>query len=116
MYLLLNYAGQWLTIPRVRVIIFLIYVYSLMWASFPFFGWGGYDVEPFGLSCTLAWGKPDHGECFYCLIRICFQFVNFILLKCTTPRYFPHYQTCLSDLMNLSCIVAIAKKKKQKTS
>ena len=51
-----------MTIPKARIIIAMIYIYSLAWACFPFFGWGGYDVEPFGLSCTLAWGKPDQGN------------------------------------------------------
>ena len=43
-------------------IVFPIYVYSLIWALLPLFGWGGYEVEPYGLSCTLAWGHPDLGN------------------------------------------------------
>ncbi|XP_042565912.1 LOW QUALITY PROTEIN: opsin 8, group member b [Clupea harengus] len=32
----------------------------LLWATFPFAGWGQVGREPFGLSCTLAWGR--HAE------------------------------------------------------
>ena len=52
-------TAQWMNVQRIRLVIFLIYVYSMCWAMMPFFGWGGYDVEPFGISCTLAWTHID---------------------------------------------------------
>uniref|UniRef100_A0A8C6WGW0 Opsin 8, group member b n=1 Tax=Neogobius melanostomus TaxID=47308 RepID=A0A8C6WGW0_9GOBI len=33
-----------------------IWIYALLWALLPLLGWGHYGPEPFGLSCTLAWG------------------------------------------------------------
>lgn len=39
-----------------------IYVYSLIWVLLPFFDWGGYELEPFCLSCTLAWAQSDLGN------------------------------------------------------
>ncbi|PVD33044.1 hypothetical protein C0Q70_08492 [Pomacea canaliculata] len=32
---------------------------STFWATCPLFGWGDYDVEPFGTSCTLKWSSTD---------------------------------------------------------
>ena len=34
-----------------------IWLYSVIWAMFPVLGWGRYGPEPFGISCSLAWGK-----------------------------------------------------------
>ncbi|KAI9551386.1 hypothetical protein GHT06_021719 [Daphnia sinensis] len=59
--------AQWITVPRTRLVIFLIYVYSMGWAMMPFFGFGGYDVEPFGISCTLAWTHTDQNDKNYIL-------------------------------------------------
>ncbi|KAJ0061200.1 hypothetical protein NL108_013315 [Boleophthalmus pectinirostris] len=33
-----------------------IWLYALLWAVLPLLGWGRYGPEPFGLSCSLAWG------------------------------------------------------------
>ncbi|XP_032791760.2 opsin-5 [Daphnia magna] len=59
--------AQWITVPRTRLVIFLIYVYSMCWAMMPFFGLGGYDVEPFGISCTLAWTHTNQNDKNYIL-------------------------------------------------
>ncbi|XP_041952206.1 opsin 8, group member b [Alosa sapidissima] len=43
------------------------WLYALLWAVFPFAGWGQYGPEPFGLSCTLSWANMrhiDHGFSF----------------------------------------------------
>ncbi|XP_077408506.1 opsin 8, group member b [Vanacampus margaritifer] len=32
------------------------WLYALLWALLPVLGWGRYGPEPFGLSCSLAWG------------------------------------------------------------
>lgn len=36
------------------------WIYALLWALFPLLGWGRYGPEPFGLSCSLAWGEMKH--------------------------------------------------------
>lgn len=42
-----------------------IWLYSVMWAMFPILGWGRYGPEPFGISCSLAWGQmKDEGFSF----------------------------------------------------
>jgi len=41
-----------------------IYVYSAIWSLMPAFGIGAYDVEPFGLSCTLDWKNRSQSKCF----------------------------------------------------
>jgi len=62
-YILL--AGQWMTVDRTRFILLpLAYAYSAGWALVPLFNWSGYDIEPFGLSCTLDWKKPELGTIF----------------------------------------------------
>ncbi|XP_061669098.1 opsin 8, group member b [Syngnathoides biaculeatus] len=33
------------------------WLYALVWALMPVLGWGQYGPEPFGLSCSLAWGR-----------------------------------------------------------
>ena len=54
-----------MTVDRTRFILLpLVYVYSAGWAFVPLFNWSGYDVEPFGLSCTLDWKKPELGTLF----------------------------------------------------
>ena len=43
-------------LKRIAIINILgIYVYSLLWACTPLFGWGEYDVESFGTACSLNW-------------------------------------------------------------
>jgi len=55
-------AVQWVTASSAKIyLISPIYIYSLIWSLIPFFGWSAYDVEQFGLSCTLAWKDPDYG-------------------------------------------------------
>ncbi|XP_050410195.2 opsin-5 [Patella vulgata] len=36
-----------------------IHLYAFLWAVFPFLGWGRYDVEPYGISCTIDWKNPS---------------------------------------------------------
>uniref|UniRef100_A0A3P8UMY5 Opsin 8, group member b n=1 Tax=Cynoglossus semilaevis TaxID=244447 RepID=A0A3P8UMY5_CYNSE len=36
------------------------WLYALIWALFPIVGWGQYGPEPFGVSCSLAWGQMKH--------------------------------------------------------
>ncbi|XP_053140116.1 opsin-5-like isoform X2 [Hemicordylus capensis] len=41
----------------IRVSITLIWLYAALWAILPLLGWGHYGPEPFGTSCTIAWGQ-----------------------------------------------------------
>ncbi|MFT7810702.1 opsin-5-like [Arapaima gigas] len=42
---------------RVQLLIMCTWIYALLWAVFPLFGWGKYGPESFGTSCTLAWSE-----------------------------------------------------------
>ncbi|XP_039981946.1 opsin 8, group member b [Xiphias gladius] len=45
---------------KVKILCMLPWLYALIWALFPILGWGRYGPEPFGLSCSLAWGEMKH--------------------------------------------------------
>uniref|UniRef100_A0A8C1Z517 Opsin 8, group member a n=2 Tax=Cyprinus carpio TaxID=7962 RepID=A0A8C1Z517_CYPCA len=44
----------------ISILIGVIWLYSLLWAVFPFLGWGGYGPEPFGLACSVDWAGYQH--------------------------------------------------------
>ncbi|XP_076016247.1 opsin 8, group member b [Genypterus blacodes] len=54
----------------VKVLCMWIWVYGLLWALFPILGWGRYGLEPFGLSCSLAWGQLNNEGDFTFLISL----------------------------------------------
>ncbi|KAG7508427.1 opsin-5-like [Solea senegalensis] len=39
----------------VCVVITGIWLYAVLWALLPLFGWGSYGPEPFGFACSIAW-------------------------------------------------------------
>ncbi|XP_028997099.1 opsin 8, group member b isoform X2 [Betta splendens] len=45
---------------KVKVLCAWTWLYALVWALLPVLGWGRYGPEPFGLSCSLAWGQMKH--------------------------------------------------------
>ncbi|KAM8831651.1 uncharacterized protein AB9W97_003161 [Spinachia spinachia] len=45
---------------KVKLLCAWTWLYALVWAVFPFLGWGRYGPEPSGLSCSLAWGQMKH--------------------------------------------------------
>ncbi|XP_065819892.1 opsin 8, group member b [Labrus bergylta] len=46
-----------ISMKTVKILCMWIWLYALIWAMFPILGWGRYGPEPFGLSCSLAWGQ-----------------------------------------------------------
>ncbi|XP_053300979.1 opsin 8, group member b [Pleuronectes platessa] len=42
---------------KVKMLCMWCWLWALIWALFPLLGWGRYGPEPFGLSCSLAWGE-----------------------------------------------------------
>uniref|UniRef100_A0A8C6KKK0 Opsin 8, group member b n=1 Tax=Nothobranchius furzeri TaxID=105023 RepID=A0A8C6KKK0_NOTFU len=44
----------------VKILCVWTWLYALIWALLPILGWGRYGPEPFGLSCSLAWGQMKH--------------------------------------------------------
>lgn len=53
-------ADEKITWRTVKIMCVWIWLYGLIWALFPLLGWGRYGPEPFGLSCSLAWGQMKH--------------------------------------------------------
>ncbi|XP_061562942.1 opsin-5-like [Cololabis saira] len=54
---------------KVKILCIWTWLYALIWALFPVLGWGRYGPEPFGLSCSLAWGEMKQ-EGFYFVISL----------------------------------------------
>lgn len=50
-----------------------IWLYSVIWAMFPILGWGRYGPEPFGISCSLAWGQMKHEGFSFVVAIFCFN-------------------------------------------
>ncbi|XP_034756514.1 opsin 8, group member b [Etheostoma cragini] len=49
-----------ISFKNVKILCMWTWLYALIWALFPILGWGRYGPEPFGLSCSLAWGQMKH--------------------------------------------------------
>ncbi|KAE8287048.1 Opsin-3 Encephalopsin Panopsin [Larimichthys crocea] len=56
---------------KVKMLCVWIWLYALVWALFPILGWGRYGPEPFGVSCSLAWGQMKN-EGFSFVISVFF--------------------------------------------
>lgn len=60
-----SFTEEKITWKSVKIMCVWIWLYSLIWAMFPILGWGRYGPEPFGISCSLAWGQmKDEGFSF----------------------------------------------------
>ncbi|ODM97999.1 Opsin-5 [Orchesella cincta] len=44
------------------------YIFALVWALPPLIGFGNYELEPFGLSCTLDWVARDQASKIYMVL------------------------------------------------
>ncbi|XP_058469448.1 opsin 8, group member b [Solea solea] len=56
---------------QVKMLCLWCWLYALMWALFPILGWGRYGPEPFGLSCSLAWGQMKHEGFSFVISMFC---------------------------------------------
>ncbi|XP_061173596.1 melanopsin-like [Saccostrea echinata] len=55
-YLLVcNPESEFIGVEKVGLTIGLIWLYAILWSTFPFIGWGKYGIEPFGTSCSIDW-------------------------------------------------------------
>ena len=48
-------TAAWLDGANICKVCFGSWVIATLWSCLPFFGWGEYSPEPYGLSCTVAW-------------------------------------------------------------
>ncbi|XP_037606837.1 opsin 8, group member b [Sebastes umbrosus] len=63
---------------KVKMLCMWTWLYALIWSVFPILGWGRYGPEPYGLSCSLAWGQMKH-EGFSFVISM---FIFNLLMPC----------------------------------
>ncbi|XP_034555731.1 opsin-5-like [Notolabrus celidotus] len=73
-----------ITWRTVKVLCMWIWLYALIWAMFPIMGWGRYGPEPFGLSCSLAWGQMKHEGFSFVISMFTLNLVtpSFIIICC----------------------------------
>ncbi|XP_071081092.1 rhodopsin, G0-coupled-like [Haliotis cracherodii] len=64
--------GRLLNGRRIPLVLVVIWVYSLFWATLPFFGWGAYAPEPFKTTCSLAWTDRSPSSISYIISAITF--------------------------------------------
>ncbi|KAJ8275406.1 hypothetical protein COCON_G00100310 [Conger conger] len=62
-----------LSLRGVWVLVACTWLYGLLWALLPLLGWGRYGPEPFGTSCSLAWG--DLGDASGAFVFVMFSLV-----------------------------------------
>nr|XP_046229249.1 opsin 8, group member b isoform X1 [Scatophagus argus] len=69
---------------KVKIMCIWIWLYALIWALFPILGWGRYGPEPFGLSCSLAWGQMKNQGFSFVISMFSFNFVapSVIIICC----------------------------------
>ncbi|XP_036943395.1 opsin 8, group member b isoform X2 [Acanthopagrus latus] len=53
----LQSPSEKISMSTVKKLCLWIWFYALLWSLCPLLGWGRYGPEPFGLSCSLAWGQ-----------------------------------------------------------
>ncbi|KAL7394466.1 hypothetical protein ABVT39_026481 [Epinephelus coioides] len=76
--------GQWIERRHVSLSIALVWVYTLLWALLPAFGFGSYGPEPYGTSCTINWWRMrsslnDRIYIFLILV-LCFGFPTLTII------------------------------------
>ncbi|XP_034383919.1 opsin 8, group member b [Cyclopterus lumpus] len=60
---------------KVKLLCLWTWLYALVWAVFPFVGWGRYGPEPYGLSCSLAWGHMKHEGFSFVVSLFCLNLI-----------------------------------------
>ncbi|XP_010880466.2 opsin 8, group member b [Esox lucius] len=68
----------------VKLLCLWTWLCALLWASFPLLGWGRYGPEPFGISCTLAWGEMKEEGFYFVISLFTFNFLgpSIVILFC----------------------------------
>ncbi|KAM4522777.1 opsin 8, group member b [Odontesthes bonariensis] len=69
---------------KAKILCIWTWLYALIWALFPILGWGQYGPEPFGLSCSLAWGQMKHKGFSFVIFLFSFNLVmpSVIIICC----------------------------------
>ncbi|CAL1585598.1 unnamed protein product [Knipowitschia caucasica] len=76
----------WLDEVRVQYLCAGIWMVAALWSCFPLVGWGEYVLEPYGLSCTVAWRgyHTSTKDAVYVLCSfLCFTLLPVLLIVVT---------------------------------
>ncbi|XP_037837629.1 opsin 8, group member b [Kryptolebias marmoratus] len=109
---------------KVKILCVWTWLYALVWALFPILGWGRYGPEPFGLSCSLAWGQMKHeGFSFVvslfsvnllapCIVIICCYFgialkLYFTYKKSSNSNHVPNIVKLHRRLLIIAVLISI---------
>ncbi|XP_053192643.1 opsin 8, group member b [Scomber japonicus] len=80
----LNSPKEKISWTKVKILCLWSWLYALLWALFPLLGWGRYGPEPFGLSCSLAWGQMRHEGFSFVISMLTFNLIlpSVIIFSC----------------------------------
>ncbi len=96
---------------KVKILCVWIWLYALIWALFPILGWGEYGPEPFGLSCSLAWGQMKKEDFSFVITMFSFNLVipSVIIICCYFGITINLYFTYKRSMNNSSRVPNIVK-------
>ncbi|XP_022077080.1 opsin 8, group member b [Acanthochromis polyacanthus] len=96
---------------KVKLLCMWTWLYALVWALFPILGWGRYGPEPFGLSCSLAWGQMKHEGFSFVITVFSFNLVipSIIIICCYFGITIKLYVTYKKSMNNSNRIPNIVK-------
>ncbi|XP_019962567.1 opsin 8, group member b [Paralichthys olivaceus] len=109
---------------KVKMLCVWIWLWALIWALLPLLGWGRYGPEPFGLSCSIAWGQmKQEGFSFIIsmfsanfvipsVIIICCYFgitikLYFIFKKSINPTQVPNIVKVHRRMMIIAVLISV---------
>ncbi|XP_061900915.1 opsin 8, group member b [Entelurus aequoreus] len=92
---------------HVKLLCLWSWFYALLWALLPILGWGRYGPEPFGLSCTLAWGRMRHEDFSFVIAMFFFNLAlpTAVIVCCyfgITIKLYVTYKKSLNHSQRLS--------------
>ncbi|XP_049446139.1 opsin 8, group member b [Epinephelus fuscoguttatus] len=96
---------------KTKILCIWTWLYALIWAMLPILGWGRYGPEPFGLSCSLAWGEMKHEGFSFVITMFSFNFLipTIIIIFCYFGIAFKLYFTYKKSMNNSNRVPNIVK-------
>ncbi|XP_040920945.1 opsin 8, group member b [Toxotes jaculatrix] len=96
---------------KVKMLCMWTWLYALIWALFPILGWGRYGPEPFGLSCSLAWGEMKHEGFSFVISMFSFNLImpSIIIIFCYFGIAIKLYFTYKKSINNSNRVPHIVK-------
>lgn len=88
----IKYSIASLSIERkLRFVIIGLWMFALLWSTFPLFGWSAYAPEGDGLLCSIRWQSSDPGNIAFIACIFVFFYVGPIVIMVTA--YYSIYHT-----------------------